>query len=67
MRPVAERLRFGPAASALIDRAGTDLQHTRAALRDNDLVCHSFSRLFLAPLVSSAEPSDNGGVALVLR
>ena len=67
MRPVAERARFGPAASAPIARAWSDLQHTETALRDDDLVCHASSRLSLVPLVSSTELSDNGGVAPVLR
>jgi hypothetical protein len=42
VRAVAERLRFGSAATAPIDRAGPDLHDVRGVLRDDDLISHAF-------------------------
>jgi hypothetical protein len=67
MGPVAERLRFGSAASTPIDRARSNLQHIRTALRDDGLISHASSLLFLVPVVASAQSTDSGVAVPVLR
>jgi hypothetical protein len=65
--PVAERLRFGSAASTPINRAGSNLQHIGTALGDNGLISHASSSLFFVPVVSSNQSTDSGEAVPVLQ
>jgi len=52
MGPVTERLCLGSTATTPIDRARSNLQHIRTAFRNDGLISHATSSVFLVPIVS---------------
>jgi len=67
MRAVAERLRFGSAATTPVDGTRSNFQHIGTALRNDDLISHASSSLLRTPVVSVTQPIDTGAAAPVLQ